>query len=357
MTTLPLLTAALLFAPAAADESPPNAVAVAGTGAAASAGDGGPAGAAAVHDPFGVAVGPDGGIFICEVGGHRVRRIDPATGNIATVVGTGEVGSSGDGGPATGARLNEPYEIAFDAAGRWLIVDMRAHAVRRVDPGTGRIETVAGTGEAGFSGDGGPATGAKLNRPHSVCVTPDGTLLICDIGNHRVRAVDPATGVIRTVAGTGDPGPTPDGAAFSPATPLAGPRALAVDPRTGDLLLALREGNAVFRIDAATSTLRRIAGTGRKGNSGDGGDARRARLAGPKGVAVAADGTVLIADTENHAVRAVDAGTGLIRTILGGPDAAGGATLSRPHGVAVTPAGGVLVGDSGGNRVWRLAGP
>ena len=337
---------------------------VAGTGAAATAGDGGPAVHAAVNNPFGVAVGPGGGLFVCEVGGHRLRRIDPATGLIDTVAGTGEAGYSGDGGPATQARLNEPYEIAFDAAGRWVVVDRLAHVVRRIDPATGLIETVAGTGEAGFSGDGGPATAARLNQPHSVCFGPDGTLYICDIRNHRVRAVDAETGVIRTFAGTGAQGRTPDGAPLA-GTPLSGPRAIAPDPRTGDLFLALREGNAVYRVAMETLTLHHVAGTGKQGYTGDGADARRATLSGPKGIAVAPNGDLILADTESHTVRLIDRRTNIIRTLAGtgargdaGPGDPGPVELARPHGVFAGDDragmdGPVLIGDSENHRVLR----
>ncbi|MFH5804024.1 hypothetical protein [Alienimonas sp. DA493] len=366
--TLALLAALLLPAAPRTDDAPTDvqAVVVAGRGEAASDGDGGPATEAGVRNPFGVAVAPDGGILICEVDGHRVRRVDPQTGVITTVVGTGEAGNDGDGGPPAAARLTEPYEIAFDARGRWLIVDMKAHVVRRVDPAANRIETVAGTGEAGFSGDGGPATAAQLHRPHSVAVAADGTILICDIGNHRVRAVDPDSGVIRTVAGDGTKGKTPPGAPFAPTTALAGPRAMAVAPSADggpdDWFLALREGNALFRVPppgdgAAGRTLHRVAGTGRSGHAGDGGPAIRATLAGPKGVAVLPNGDIVLADTENHAVRVIDAEDGTIRTVLG-RDAEGrvrgGFTLARPHGVAAMQDGSILVGDSENHQVLRL---
>ena len=362
------LTALLCFASAATAEEP-TAVVVAGTGAATSAGDGGPASAAAVNEPFGVAVAPDGAVLICEVGGHRVRRVDPDSGVITTVVGTGRAGSDGDGGPATAARLTEPYEIAFDARGRWLIVDMQAHVLRRVDPTTGRIETLAGTGEAGFSGDGGPAIQAKLNRPHSVAVANDGTILLCDIGNHRVRAIDPISGVIRTLAGDGKKRGPADGAPFTPQTSLAGPRAIAVAKgeagEPADWWLALREGNALFCVSpdargGTGRTLHHAAGTGSSGYAGDGGPAIAASLAGPKGVAVAPNGDVALADTENHAVRVLDARDGTLRTVLGrDADGAlrGGFELARPHGVAVAPDGSILVGDSENHRVLRLPPP
>jgi len=149
------------------------------------------------------------------------------------------------------------------------------------------ISTVAGTGVKGFSGDGGPATSAQLRRPHSIVFDQDGGLLICDIGNHRIRRVDLTTGTISTFGGTGEQAPTPDGAALR-GTPLNGPRAMALDP-DGSVYLALRKGNAIYRIDLSSETIHLVAGTGEQGYSGDGEAALRATLAGPKGLAYSAD--------------------------------------------------------------------
>ena len=176
-------------------------------------GDGGPATKAQVKGPFGVLKGPDGGLYICDTYNHVIRRMDP-NGNITTVAGTGQKGYSGDGGPATQARLNEPYEIRIDAAGNLVFVEMQNHLVRQVDAETGRIRTLAGTGERGFSGDGGPATKATMNRPHSIQFGPAGHLYVCDIGNHRIRRVDAKTGRITTFAGTGERNPRRMGPRF-----------------------------------------------------------------------------------------------------------------------------------------------
>jgi sugar lactone lactonase YvrE len=235
---------------------------------------------------------------------------------------------------------------------------MAAHVVRRVLARTGTIETVAGTGAAGFAGDGGPATAAQLSSPHSIALDHAGFLYICDIGNHRIRVVDLATGVIDTFSGTGEQLPTPDGAGVRGA-PLNGPRALDFD---GDhsLFLTLREGNAVFRIDLETQTLHHIGGTGEEGYSGDGGPATEARLAGPKGIAVDEAGNVYLADTESHTIRVIRP-TGIIETLIGngevgdGPDGEPAmCRLARPHGVCVDGAGRVYVGDSDNHkvRVW-----
>lgn len=331
---------------------------LAGTGVDVSSGDGGPAVKAAVGGPFGLSIGPDGALYVCEITGHRIRRIDLESGVISTVAGTGDRGYSGDGGPALKAKLNEPYEVRFDADGNMVFVEMMNHVVRRVDR-MGEISTIAGTGEAGFSGDGGPATVAKLKQPHSICFDREGRLYICDIGNHRVRRVDASTGTIETFAGTGERGPTPDGAPIA-GTPLNGPRAVAYDG-DGSMYLALREGNSIYRIDLAAGRLHHIAGTGKSGYSGDGGDARQARLAGPKGVALTARG-IYFADTESHTIRVVDRKTNVIRTLVGtgqegdGPDGNPlKCRLSRPHGIEVAADGTVYIGDSSNHRVrvWR----
>ncbi|AMV16558.1 hypothetical protein [Planctomyces sp. SH-PL14] len=328
---------------------------IAGTGISAHEGDGGPATQAAVGGPFGVVVGPDHAAYVCEITTHVIRRIDLDTGLATTVVGTGELGNTGDGGPAVQAKTHEPYEIRFDRGGNLYFVDMKAAVVRRVDAKTKVIETVAGSGKAGFSGDGGPATEAQLNQPHSI-VLDDKTLYICDIGNHRIRAVNLETKVISTYAGTGEKKKTPDGAKLA-GTPLNGPRALDFDPM-GNLLLALREGNMVFRVDRKAGTIHHLAGTGKQGYAGDGGPARDAVLAGPKGVALGPDGDVYLADTESHTIRVLRMKTGTIETVVGdgqkgdGPDGpALKCRLARPHGVYVDKDGGIYIGDSDNHKV------
>ena len=189
---------------------------IAGVGEAGREGDGGPAASAQVGGPFGVCVGPDNAVYVCETTSHVIRRIDEASGRISTIAGCGRAGYDGDGGLATEARLNEPYEVRFDQAGNMFFVEMKNHIVRRVDRGSGRISTIAGTGRRGFSGDGGPATRAELNRPHSIALDEHGNVYICDIGNHRVRRVDARSGKIETFAGTGTRQPTPDGVMHYP---------------------------------------------------------------------------------------------------------------------------------------------
>lgn len=272
------------------------------------------------------------------------------------MAGNGQQGYSGDGGAATAAPLNMPHEVQVDAAGHLYVVERDSHVVRRIDAKTGLISTLAGTGRAGCSGDGGPAARAELRQPHSIALAAGGRhLLVCDTGNHRVRLVDLATGVIDTIGGTGATGQTRDGVPFRGST-LHGPRALAFD-RDGDLYLALREGNAICRIDARHRTIHRFAGTGETGYAGDGGPAAAARFAGPKGLAWSS-GFLYVADTENHVIRRIDLATSLVDTVLGtgrrgdgpGPEPRSCA-LSRPHGVLVDWRGVLYVADSEAHRI------
>ena len=330
---------------------------VAGTGKGPLSGDGGPAAKANVGGPFGVTTGPDGALYICEIENHVIRRVDETTGTISTVVGTGKQGYSGDGGPARDARLYEPYEVRFDRAGNMFFVEMKNYIVRRVDAKTGVISTVAGNGTKGFSGDGGPAVKAQLSQPHSIILDHGDNLYICDIGNNRIRRVDLKSGIISTFAGTGKRDRTPDGAPLA-GTPLFGPRALDFDGKS-NLYLALRGGNAVYRIDLKTKTLHHLAGTGKSGYQD--GNAKTALLSGPKGIALGPKGGVYIADTESHTIRVIHAEENRIETIVGdgklgdGPDGDPlKCRLARPHGVFVDKQGNVYIGDSSNNRVRKL---
>lgn len=336
---------------------------VAGNGQAGFSGDNGPAAAAQINNPYGLRIGPDGAMYLCEIGSHRIRRVDLKS-VIGTFAGTGEKGYSGDGGPAVKAQMNEPYEVVFDRAGNLFFTDMQEHAIRRIDRKTGIITRVAGTaGQPGFSGDGGPATKAQLRQPHSIAIAPDGGLLICDIGNNRIRRVDLQTGMMSTFAGTGEKKPIPpdagDGAPLE-GTPLNGPRALDVDSR-GNLWLVLREGNAIYRIDPKQKKIYHVAGTGEKGYTGDGADAKLAKLNGPKGISWSPNG-IFIADTENHAIRRLDEKTGVITTVAGtgtrgdGPDGKDPlkCQLARPHGILAARDGSVYIDDSENHRLRKL---
>jgi streptogramin lyase len=328
---------------------------VAGTGSKGFSGDGGPGIQAQLNDPTGLTLGPDGAIYFCDTANHRIRKITK-DGKIATVAGSGEKGWSGDGGSATDVKLNEPYEVRFDVAENCFWVERLSHTVRKRDAKTGIVTTVAGNGTAGFSGDDGPATKAQLNDPHSIGFDRAGNLYICDVKNHRVREVNMKSGVISTFAGTGERKPVIDGARFAE-SPLPGPRALDFD-REGNLWLALREGNAVCKLDLAKGTIHHIAGTGKKGFNAGKLAAKEAMLNGPKGLSVGRNGNVFIADTENHAIRMIDVKAGTIEVFAGtgergdGPlgDAAQ-CKLARPHGVLVDEDGSVFIGDSEAHRI------
>ena len=335
----------------------------AGTGQAGFTGDGGQAIQAQLDQPFGIVRGPDGALYICDTNNHVIRRV-ARNGVITTIAGTAsKKGYSGDGGLATSAQLNEPYEVRFDKAGNLYFVERLNHLVRRVDRKTNIITTIAGNGTAGFGGDGGSANQAQMNQPHSIQFDRAGDLYICDILNHRIRKVtmqnDGKTGVITTFAGTGEKQATPDGAKIM-GTPLNGPRAIDFDAR-GDLWLALREGNAVYRLDLKAGTIHHVAGTGKQGFTGNGGAAKLATLSGPKGLSIAPNGNVYLADTESHSIRMIDIRKGTIELIAGtgergdGPKNENGdplqCAMARPHGVFVDKDGAVFIGDSETHRV------
>ena len=337
--------------------------AFAGNGKSGYAGDGGKAADASLNQPFGVVVGPGGNVFFCDTNNHVIRRVDHETGVITTVVGTGKKGYSGDGEKALEATLNEPYEVRFHPDGDMYWVERMNHVVRKMDLESGTVSTVSGTGKEGFSGDGSSGVKAKMNQPHSIQFDKMGKLLyICDIKNHRIRVLDIDSGKIDTFCGNGKSGATEDGALVGKNTPLKGPRALDISP-DGDLWLATREGNQVFRIDMKTKRLHHVAGTGAKGFSGNGGLAKDATLSGPKGVAISPDGRwIYLADTESHTVRAIDfsktpptleliAGDGIKGD---GPDSPAPlkCRMARLHGIGTDLATGDLyIGDSETNKV------
>ena len=330
----------------------------AGTGSKGFSGDGGPADKAQLNNPFAVARGPDGFIYICDVDNHRVRRV-AKDGTISTFAGNGKKAYAGDGGPAIQASLNQPYELAWDTAGNLYFVEIGNHVVRKVDAKTGTISTVAGTGKSGFSGDAGPATNAQMSAPHSLAFDPQGDILVCDILNHRVRKIDMKAGTISTWAGNGEKKTSPDGTTKGNSS-LNGPRALAF-ANDGTLWLALREGNAVLRLDPKAGTLKRVAGTGKSGFTGNGGPALSATLSGPKGVSLDSKGNIYLADTESHSIRMIDVSKKTLELLVGDGKKADGpdgdplkCRLARPHGVFVDKDDSVFIGDSENHRVRLL---
>ncbi len=270
---------------------------VAGTGSAGMSGDGGKATSAQLYEPSGVVVDAAGNLYIADSANHKVRKVTP-DGIIRRLAGEGWGGYTGDGGPALQARLNRPTGVALDRSGNVFIADSWNHAIRRVAP-DGEIITVAGTGRSGFSGDGGHAAAAQLNNPTSVLVDSTGNLYIADRGNHRVRKVVP-DGTISTVAGTGQTGFEGDG---GPATSARfwQPHGVALD-RAGNLYIADLYNHRIRKV-SPEGTISTIAGTGQSGFGGDGGPATEAQFFQPHGVAVDAAGSIYIADRYNHRIR------------------------------------------------------
>lgn len=331
---------------------------VAGTGAQGHAGDGGPATAAMLNNPFDVAFDVDGNMIFSDTFNHVVRRVAVHTGIITTIAGTGARGCSGDGGPATAAELNEPYGVVVDRAGNIFFADRLNGRVRRVDA-SGIITTLAGDGGGKYHGDGGPAERAGLAEPNGLAFNADQSVLfIADVADHRVRAVDLRTGVISTFAGTGEGRHDGDG---GPATKAAifGARAVALAP-DGALYVMERQGSSIRVIRDGIITT--VAGTGARGYAGDGGDASVAVFAAPKEMAVDGAGNIFVVDTENHAIRLIDAKTWIVTTIAGSgtahPGGDGGpateAGLARPHGICIGPDGAFYIGDSENHRVRRI---
>ena len=328
----------------------------AGTGEIGFSGDGGPAAQAQLNRPFGVAVDEKGDVYIADLSNHRVRRVG-ADGIITTLAGTGTEGFSGDGGPAAQAQLSRPFGMAVDGRGNLYIADAGNNRIRRVGP-DGIITTLAGTGEAGFSGDGGPSAQARLSNPRSVAVDARGNVYIADLSNNRIRRVGP-DGMITTFAGTGAPGFSGDRGPAAGAQ-LNSPTSVAVDAK-GDVYI-VDQGNHRVRRVGPDGIITTFAGTGMRGFSGDGGPVAGAQLNFPTGVAVDARGNVYIADTDNRRVRRVE-GDGFITTFAGTGEAgfsgdggpAAQAQLSRPFDVAADGRGNLYIADAGNNRIRRVS--
>ena len=338
----------------------PTISSMAGTGEKGFSGDGGPAAKARLNQPFDVALDRTGNLYFSDTFNHRIRRVDATTGVITTVAGSGRKGFGGDGGQAGDAMLNEPYGIELDTDGNLFIVDRLNFCIRRVDGKSGIMTTIAGTGgKSGYGGDGGPATKALFVEPNGIALDGKGNLYVADVAGHRVRVVDLESGTIETLGGNGKGVTAGDGGALKNAT-FNGPRAVAVHP-DGSLYVVERNGHSVRRVDLAKGTIDRFAGTGKRGYSGDGGTAREATFDGPKEIDIDREGNVFIVDTENEAIRRVDAKSGIITTIAGKgrmktPGLGDGgkpteATLGRPHGVVVGPDGAVYIGDTNSHRI------
>jgi sugar lactone lactonase YvrE len=269
-------------------------------------GNGAASSSATLYAPYGVAVDSAGNLYIADTYNNVVREVSAGTGIITTVAGNGTAGYSGDGGAATSAELNTPIGVAVDGAGNLYIADNTKSRVREVSAGTGIITTVAGNGTTGYSGDGGAATSAELNAPTGVAVDGAGDLYIVDFGNNRIRKVSAGTGnrIITTVAGSGTAGYSGDGGLATNAE-LLNPYGVAVDS-AGDLYIADSTNNRIREVSAGTGFISTVAGNGTGGYSGDGGASTSAELSGPSGVALDSAGNLYIADSGNNRVREVE---------------------------------------------------
>jgi serine/threonine-protein kinase len=282
-------------------------VPVAGSGSSGLTPDGGPASRAQLDSPAATIRDPDGNIYISDSNNHRIRKINPA-GLISTIAGTGTAGSAGDGGPATAAQVNAPNGLALATNGTLYIADSNNQRIRKIST-DGVITTVAGVGSKGFSGDGGPATAAEFANPNGLAIAADGSLYVADPGNGRIRKIDPQ-GIISTVAGNGVYGYAGDGGPAT-AAELRIPN-VAISP-DGVLYIADYDNQRVRRVtpDGVITT---VAGTGSDGYAGDGGPAIRAQLSGPTSTAVDGAGNLYIADDGNDRIRRVDS-HGVITTV------------------------------------------
>lgn len=331
----------------------------AGTGVSGYSGDGGQAALAQFSYPVDITVDSSDNLYIADRGNHCIRYIDVTTGVISTYAGSGTSGFAGDGGPASAAQLSYPVGVTLDSAGNLLIADRNNQRIRRVDAGTLNITTVAGTGVAGYSGDGGLATAAQLSFPVATAVDSADNIYIADSGSNRVRRIDNGTGIITTVAGTGASGAGGDGGPATAAT-VYRPGGLAVDT-SGNLLILQSENHVIRRVDAATGDITSLAGIGVAGYGGDGGPAAAALLNAPTDMVLDGSDKLYIADSNNNSIRVVDsvAGAGVITSLTntgglsfaGDGGAATAARLYHPNGVAVDSTGNVYIADTANHRI------
>ena len=316
-----------------------------------------PATDAKLMDPFGIDFDKAGNFYLVELKGERVLKVDPK-GHFTILAGTGAKGNSGDGGPARQATFNGMHSLAVTPDGTIYVADTLNHRVRKIDP-KGIITAFAGTGKKASTGIGGPALQADLGGIYCLAFDADfSKLYLTDLDNRRIHVVDMKTGILHHVAGNGKKGVPLDGA-DAKASPLVDPRAACVD-RKGNVYILERSGHALRVVDA-DGKIRTVAGTGKPGNSGDDGDALKATLNGPKHLCIDFDDNVLIADSANHVIRRYTPKNGKIVRLAGtgkqGDSKDGGdplhVSLNEPHGVYVHPNGTHYIVDSLNHRVFR----
>ena len=333
----------------------------AGSGFNGETGDGGPAKNAGIVYPSDICLDKDGNLYI--VGTNKVRKVNASTGIITTVAGTGAYDYSGDGGPATNASLKYTSGVFVDDQYNIYISEYGGHRIRKVNGSTGIITTIAGTGVAGYSGDGGPAAAASINTPQSVCVDKQGNVYFADYYNSRVRKIDATTGVITTVAGTGSTSHSGDGGLAS-AAGVPYPNSITLDNKGYLYIVEVNNTNTcrVRKVNISTGIIQTIAGYSSYAHSGDGGLAIHASLFDPHGVSVDPQGNVYIAQYDDSRIRKIDAATGIISTIAGvGVNGFAGdcgapasAQLHYPMGIAIDTAGNLYIADNTNHRIRKV---
>ena len=330
-------------------------VTVGGNGTAGFTGDGGAATAAEMYQPTGVALDGSGNMYIVDMYNYRVRKISSA-GVITTVAGNGTYGYSGDGGPATAAELYLPVAVTLDHSGNLYIADEGNNRIRKVTP-SGIISTVAGTGTAGYSGDGGAATAAAINSPWAVAVDSTGNMIIADRANNRLRRVN-TSGIITTIAGNGTAGFAADGSVAT-SSMICTPEGVVLDA-SGNIYFSDHGNNRIRKI-TSSGLLYTLAGNGTGGFSGDGGAATSAEIYSPCGVARDNDGNIYFADNGNNRVREIST-SGYIFTIAGtgtaGYSGDGGmastSEIYAPYNIAADASGNIYICDAGNQRLREV---
>ncbi|MGI8980583.1 MAG: hypothetical protein ACR2FY_15250 [Pirellulaceae bacterium] len=352
----PLLAALSILLLSATCSAAERIVLVAGGGTSTAAA---PAKEAKLVAPFGIDFDQSGNAFLVELSGGRVLRID-SKGMLVTIAGAEEKGNGGDGGPAKNAAFNGMHSLAIGPDGVVYLADTWNNRIRTYDPRSGKIEAFAGTGEKGYSGDGGPAIKAKFGGIYSVAFDAAGrNIVLADLDNRRVRKIELASGIVTTVAGNGEKG-VPADAAEAAKSPLVDPRAACFDSK-GNVYVLERSGNAL-RFVTPDGKIRTVAGTGKVGATGDGGDATNATLNGPKHLCADREDNIIFADTENHLIRKyLHKESKLVRIAGSGKKGTGGidgpplaVELNQPHGVYLHPSGELYIVDSSNNRVLKI---
>ena len=319
----------------------------------------GPAADCRLADPFAAQFDARGNAYICEMTNNRVLKVD-AGGRLTLFAGTGETGSGGDGGPAAKAQFDGLHNLAVDQDGDVYLADTWNSKIRRIDARTGIVSTFAGIGKHGFSGDGGLAAQAEFSGIYSIAFdVRHENLYLADLENRRVRVIDLKSKTVRTFAGNGFKGVPADGSDAASA-PLLDPRAVAV-AGSGDVYILERSGHAL-RVVGVNGKIRTVVGTGRPGPWTPAENPRAATLRGPKHLCVDRDDNVLIADSDNCVIRKFLPRENRLILVAGtgkqGLGAAGGdplkTALNHPHGVSVDGQGRIYISDSYNGRVLRL---